>query len=174
MVSVQQRSAELGSNPESGGNRQDLRVSLCLSLLKTPSPLNTLRFHPIRTTIALMIPMLLRALISILATQRQLTLENLALRQQIAVLQRSVKRPLLKKRPSDRRWRESPAPGSSRLPRLLSQLSDTSVAGQGLPGTEEGGGAGPRKDRRVLDGWRASSPLLTDRGLVSPPFGMPS
>ena len=47
-----------------------------------------------------MIPTLLRALISTLATQRQLTLENLALRQQIAVLQRSVKRPLLKK--SDR------------------------------------------------------------------------
>jgi putative transposase len=47
-----------------------------------------------------MIQTLLRTLISILATHRRLALENLALRQQIAVLQRSVKRPHLKK--SDR------------------------------------------------------------------------
>jgi len=47
-----------------------------------------------------MIPTLLRTLLSTLATHRQLALENLALRQQIAVLQRSVKRPHLKK--SDR------------------------------------------------------------------------
>jgi len=50
--------------------------------------------------IALMVSTLLRTLISMLATHRQLALENLALRQQIAVLQRSVKRPRLKK--SDR------------------------------------------------------------------------
>jgi len=44
-----------------------------------------------------MIQTLLKTLISTLATHRQLALENLALRQQIAVLQRSVKRPHLKK-----------------------------------------------------------------------------
>lgn len=42
-----------------------------------------------------MIPTLLKVLISTLATHRDLALENLALRQQIAVLQRSVKRPRL-------------------------------------------------------------------------------
>jgi putative transposase len=47
-----------------------------------------------------MIPTLLKTLISMLATHRQLALENAALRQQIAVLHRSVKRPRLKK--SDR------------------------------------------------------------------------
>ena len=47
-----------------------------------------------------MISTLLRTLISTLASHRKLALENLALRQQIAVLQRSVKRPRLKK--SDR------------------------------------------------------------------------
>ena len=41
-----------------------------------------------------------RTLISVLGTHRKLAFENLALRQQIAVLQRSVKRPRLKK--SDR------------------------------------------------------------------------
>jgi hypothetical protein len=45
-----------------------------------------------------MISKLLRAVISSLAGHRQLALENLALRQQIAVLQRSAKRPHLKKR----------------------------------------------------------------------------
>ena len=49
---------------------------------------------------ALMISTLFRTLISILASHRKLALENLALRQQIVVLQRSVKRPRLKK--SDR------------------------------------------------------------------------
>ena len=43
-----------------------------------------------------MISTLFRTLVSVLATHRQLALENLALRQQIAVLQRSVKRPRLK------------------------------------------------------------------------------
>jgi hypothetical protein len=43
-----------------------------------------------------MISTLLRTLISVLATRQELALENLALRQQIAVLQRSVKRPHLK------------------------------------------------------------------------------
>ncbi len=47
-----------------------------------------------------MIATLLRTLISTLASHRKLALENLALRQQIVVLQRSVKRPCLKK--SDR------------------------------------------------------------------------
>jgi len=47
---------------------------------------------------SLMISTLFRTLISMLATQRQLALENLALRQQIAVLQRSVTRPHLKTR----------------------------------------------------------------------------
>jgi len=45
----------------------------------------------------LMISTLFRTLISALGPQRDLALENLALRQQIAVLQRSVKRPRLKK-----------------------------------------------------------------------------
>ena len=45
---------------------------------------------------ALMISTLLRTLISTLTSHRALALENLALRQQIAVLQRSVKRPRLK------------------------------------------------------------------------------
>jgi hypothetical protein len=43
-----------------------------------------------------MISTLLRTLISVLATRRELALENLALRQQITVLRRSVKRPHLK------------------------------------------------------------------------------
>ncbi len=43
-----------------------------------------------------MISTLLRTLISTLASHRQLALENLALRQQIAVLQRTTKRPRLK------------------------------------------------------------------------------
>lgn len=43
-----------------------------------------------------MISTLFRTLVSVLATHRQLALENLALRQQIAILQRSVKRPRLK------------------------------------------------------------------------------
>ena len=47
-----------------------------------------------------MISTLFRTLVSVLATHRQLALENLALRQQNAVLRRSVKRPHLKK--SDR------------------------------------------------------------------------
>ena len=47
-----------------------------------------------------MIATMLRTLISTLASHRKLALENLALRQQIVVLQRSVKRPHLKK--SDR------------------------------------------------------------------------
>ena len=58
--------------------------------------MNTLRLHPIRSTIALMIATLVRTLVSVLGTHRKLALENLALRQQIAVLQRSVKRPRLK------------------------------------------------------------------------------
>jgi len=45
---------------------------------------------------AFMISTLLRTLISTLTSHRALALENLALRQQIAVLQRSVKRPRLK------------------------------------------------------------------------------
>jgi putative transposase len=47
---------------------------------------------------ALMISTLLRTLIATLACHRMLVLENLALRNQIAVLQRSVKRPRLKNR----------------------------------------------------------------------------
>jgi len=47
-----------------------------------------------------MISTLLGTLISTLASHRKLVLENLALRQQIAVLRRSVKRPHLRK--SDR------------------------------------------------------------------------
>ena len=47
-----------------------------------------------------MISTLFRTLFSVLGTHRKLALENLALRQQIVVLQRSVKRPRLKK--SDR------------------------------------------------------------------------
>ena len=50
---------------------------------------------------------------------------------------------------------------SPRLSRLLSQLPDPFVAGQGRPGTEEGGTAGPWEDHRVPDGWRASSPVPT-------------
>ena len=42
-----------------------------------------------------MIWLLLRSLVSTFKTRRSLALENLALRQQLAVLQRSVKRPRL-------------------------------------------------------------------------------
>ncbi len=59
-----------------------------------------LSLRPIRSTIVVMITTLLRALLSALSSHRKLALENLALRQQIAVLQRSIKRPRLKK--SDR------------------------------------------------------------------------
>ncbi len=74
-----------------------------LSLLQSPSWLNTLSFHPMRSTIALTISTLLRTLISCLASHRTLARENLAHRQQIAVLPRSVKCPHLKK--SDRLFR---------------------------------------------------------------------
>jgi hypothetical protein len=63
-----------------------------------PFSLSRLSLHPIQSTIALMISTLLRTLISALACHRMLVLENLALRNQIAVLQRSVKRPRLKNR----------------------------------------------------------------------------
>jgi hypothetical protein len=72
-------------------------VFFYLSLLKMQSSLTTLSLHPIRSTIALMISTLFRTLLSVLATQCKLALENLALRQQIVVLQCSVKRPRLKK-----------------------------------------------------------------------------
>ena len=57
-----------------------------------------LSLRPIRFTIVVMITTLLRALISALSSQRKLALENLALRQQLSVLRRSVKRPHLKRR----------------------------------------------------------------------------
>ena len=44
---------------------------------------------------ALVVSALLRTLFSVLGTHRKLALENLALRQQIVVLQHSVKRPRL-------------------------------------------------------------------------------
>ena len=67
-----------------------------------PSPLNPLNFGPHQSTISYMNSSLIRTLFSVLATHRNLALENLALRQQIAVLQRSTKtkRPRLKQ--SDR------------------------------------------------------------------------
>ena len=48
-----------------------------------------------RVIIPVMIWLLLRSLVSTFKTRRSLALENLALRQQLAVLQRSVKRPRL-------------------------------------------------------------------------------
>jgi len=48
-----------------------------------------------RVSIDLRIWLLLRSLVSTFKTRRSLALENLALRQQLAVLQRSVKRPRL-------------------------------------------------------------------------------
>ncbi len=60
-----------------------------------------------------MIWLLLRSLVSTFETRRSLALENLALRQQLAVLQRSVKRPRLSNLGSSRQGRnpagESPA-----------------------------------------------------------------
>jgi len=56
------------------------------------------------------------------------------------------------------------------LARLLAAKEtppDALVAGEGLPGTENRGIAGPREARRVPDGWRASSPLPTPRCLKS-------
>ncbi len=67
-----------------------------MSLLQMPSPLKSLNLCPRQCTIGAMISTLLRTLISVLATRQELALENLALRQQIAVLQRSVKCPHLK------------------------------------------------------------------------------
>ena len=66
--------------------------------------MTTLSLHPIRSTMALSISTLCKTLFSVLAPHRKRALENPALRQQIVVLQCSVKRPRLRKPDSVVRW----------------------------------------------------------------------
>jgi len=69
-----------------------------LSLLLTPSALSTLNLCSGRSTMASMMAMIPEGLLLAFRTRHSLVLENLALRHQIVVLQRSSKRPRLKMR----------------------------------------------------------------------------
>ena len=71
-----------------------------MSLLLTPSAASTLNFRPARWMMAAMLTLILTGLLRGVRTQHALVLENLALRHQLAVLQRTAPRPRL--RPSDR------------------------------------------------------------------------
>ena len=71
-----------------------------LSLLLTPSASSTLKFQQARWMMAAMLTLILTGLLRGVRTQHALVLENLALRHQLAVLQRTAPRPRL--RPSDR------------------------------------------------------------------------
>ena len=71
-----------------------------LSLLLTPSASSALNFRPARSMMASMLTLILTGLLLAVRTRRALVLENLALRHQLAVLQRTAPRPRL--RPSDR------------------------------------------------------------------------
>src|SRR4029077_12946112 len=71
-----------------------------LSLLLTPSASSTLKFQRARWMMAAMLTLILSGLLRGARTQHALVLENLALRHQLAVLQRTAPRPRL--RPSDR------------------------------------------------------------------------
>jgi hypothetical protein len=71
-----------------------------LSLLLTPSAASTLNFRPARWVTAAMLTLILTGLLRGIRAQHALVLENLALRHQLAVLQRTAPRPRL--RPSDR------------------------------------------------------------------------
>jgi hypothetical protein len=77
------------------------RSTICLlSLLLTPSASSTLKFQRARWMMAAMLTLILTGLLRGVRTRRALVLENLALRHQQAVLQRTARRPRL--RPSDR------------------------------------------------------------------------
>jgi len=71
---------------------------LWLCLLQIASAPKSLNMSPCRPNLSSMIATLFRTLTLALSARRRLAYENLALRHQIAVLQRSVKRPQLKKR----------------------------------------------------------------------------
>ena len=82
-----------------------------LSLPRTPSVSSALKFRPARSMMTGMITLILTGLLCVLRTRRALVLENLALRHQLTVVQRTAPRPRL--RTSDRllwvllshRWR---------------------------------------------------------------------
>jgi hypothetical protein len=67
----------------------------CPSLLLIPSALQHLHLHCHINYIYRMLILILRTLISALRSHRALTLENLALRHQLEILQRNAKRPCL-------------------------------------------------------------------------------
>ena len=71
-----------------------------LSLLLTPSASSALNFRPASSMMASMLTLILTGLLFALRTRRALALENLALRHQLAVLQRAAPRPRLRR--SDR------------------------------------------------------------------------
>ena len=70
-------------------------VRLCL--LFTPSTLSNVDFRPAGSMMAGMITLILTGLLRGIRTHRALVLENLALRHQLAVLQRSAPRPRLRR-----------------------------------------------------------------------------
>jgi putative transposase len=71
-----------------------------VSLPLTPSVSSALKFRPARSMMTGMITLILTGLLRVLRTRRALVLENLALRHQLTVLQRTAPRPRL--RTSDR------------------------------------------------------------------------
>jgi hypothetical protein len=71
-----------------------------LSLLLIPSSLSALNFRPASSRMASMLTLILTGLLFALRTRRALALENLALRHQLAVLQRAAPHPRLRR--SDR------------------------------------------------------------------------
>ena len=73
-------------------------TGLWVSLLLTPFALSTLNLCSGRSTMASMMAMIPEGLLLAFRTRHSLVLENLALRHQIVVLQRSSKRPRLKMR----------------------------------------------------------------------------
>jgi putative transposase len=71
-------------------------ISIDLSLPLTPSVSSALKFRPARSMMTGMITLILTGLLRVLRTRRALVLENLALRHQLTVLQRTAPRPRLR------------------------------------------------------------------------------
>jgi hypothetical protein len=91
-----------------------------LSLPLTPSVSSALKFRPAQSMMTGMITLILTGLLRVLRTRRALVLESLALRHQLAVLQRTAPRPRLRPRnvqpPSRGRIRAVPEVGGLHHP----------------------------------------------------------
>jgi hypothetical protein len=93
-----------------------------------------------------MIPLILTGLLRVLRRRRALVLENLALRHQLAVLQRTAPRPRL---------------------RTVSPRQNTPLAGQGRAGAQTGRAPRARPDRRDAHGRRPPSSRYPPGGVRS-------